>query len=82
MVLGREVADGAAETQSVLFKKMTAGRLARERTKKKGKECMLYYSNKSQRIMRIIHEMAEEPGGHRVTKVKGGDGVMVGRNRI
>lgn len=48
MVLGREIADGAAETQSVLFKKMTAGRLARERAKKKGKECMLYYSNKSQ----------------------------------
>lgn len=41
MVLGREDVDGAVEMQSVLVKKMRAGRLARERAKKKGIECML-----------------------------------------
>lgn len=41
MVLGREVVDGAVETQSVLFQKMTEGSWASERAKKKGIEWML-----------------------------------------
>lgn len=42
MVLGREVGDRAIETQDVLFKERTEGKIGQgKRKRKKGTECLL-----------------------------------------